>query len=145
MKMTNVPRPRRARAVCSFAAAAAATLAAALTAPAGAQPRTAQRGGESVAELHWWPVRKNIWMLVGAGTNIAASVGPDGVLLVNSGNAQASARVIAAVKDLETQLNAFGYLDVMTAQRGGAETRSRFPVNTHAPPKPIRYIIDTSS
>ena len=90
-------------------------------------------------------MRKNIWMLVGAGTNIAASVGPDGVLLVNAGTAQASPRVIAAIKDLQAQLNAFGFLDVMTPQRGGAETRSRFPVNTHPPPKPVRYIIDTSS
>lgn len=113
--------------------------------PAVAQSRTAQRGGESVAKLHWWPVRKNIWMLVGPGTNIAASVGPDGVMLVNAGNAEASERVIAAIKDLQSQLNAFGFLDVMTAQRGGAETRSRFPVNTHAPPKPVRYIINTSS
>jgi cyclase len=67
------------------------------------------------------------------------------VLLVNAGNAAASARVLAAIKDLQTQLNAFGFLDVMTPQRGGAETRSRFPVNTHAPPKPVRYLINTSS
>jgi glyoxylase-like metal-dependent hydrolase (beta-lactamase superfamily II) len=129
------------RAVC---AAAVAWLLVSAAFAAQAQQRTAQRG-ESVAELHWWPVRKNIWMLVGAGTNITASVGPDGVLLVNSGNAQASERVIAAIKDLQTQLNAFGFLDVMTPQRGGAETRSRFPVNTHAPPKPVRYIINASS
>jgi glyoxylase-like metal-dependent hydrolase (beta-lactamase superfamily II) len=112
--------------------------------PRAAQQRPAQRG-ESPVELHWWPVRKNIWMLVGAGTNIAASVGPDGVLLVNSGNAEASPRVIAAIKELQEQLNAFGFLDVTQPPRGGAETRSRFPVNTHAPPKPVRYIIDTSS
>jgi cyclase len=109
------------------------------------QQRSAQRGAEAAGELHWWPVRKNIWMLVGAGTNIAASVGPDGVLLVNAGNAQAAPRVIAAIKELQAQLNPFGVLDVMQPQRGGSETRSRFPVNTHAPPKPVRYIIDTSS
>jgi glyoxylase-like metal-dependent hydrolase (beta-lactamase superfamily II) len=113
--------------------------------PAEAQPRGAQRGSETVRELHWWPVRKNVWMLVGAGTNIAASVGPDGVMLVNAGTAESSARVIAAIKDLQSQLNAFGFLDVMQPQRGGAETRSRFPVNTHPPPKPVRYIINTSS
>lgn len=110
-----------------------------------AAQRPAQRGGETTGDVHWWPVRKNIWMLVGAGTNIAASVGPDGVLLVNAGTADKSARVIEAIKELQAQLNAFGYLDVMQPQRGGAETRSRFPVNTHAPPKPVRYIIDTSS
>jgi len=110
-----------------------------------AQQRPVQREGEVAGDLHWWPVRKNIWMLVGAGTNIAASVGPDGVLLVNAGNAQAAPKVIAAIKDLQAQLNAFGFLDVMQPQRGGAETRSRFPVNSHPPPKPVRYIIDTSS
>ncbi len=129
---------------------AAATLAlcacALVAAPqSGAQQRAAQRGSETAGDLHWWPVRKNIWMLVGAGTNIAASVGPDGVLLVNAGTAQASPRVIAAIKELQSQLNAFGFLDVLQPARGGSETRSRFPVNTHAPPKPVRYIINTSS
>ncbi len=135
----RAPRRRIARAVALFCC-----LTAAASLPAAAQQRAAQRG-ESQPELHWWPVRDNIWMLVGAGTNIAASVGPDGVLLVNAGNAGASERVLAAIKDLQAQLNAFGFLDVMRPQRGGAETRSRFPVNTHAPPKPVRYIINTSS
>ena len=134
-------RPRaRHRAACLLAAVVCF---AALVPQAEAQ--RAARGAENAGELHWWPVRENIWMLVGAGTNIAASVGPDGVLLVNTGTAQASPRVIAALKDLQAQLNAFGFLDVMTPQRGGAETRSRFPVNTHAPPKPVRYLINTSS
>ena len=115
------------RASCSVAVAAVLLVGAPQSAPA--QQRAAQRGGESAGDLHWWPVRKNIWMLVGAGTNIAASVGPDGVLLVNAGNAQASQRVVTAIKELQTQLNAFGFLDVATAQKGGAETRSRFPVN----------------
>ena len=135
--------PLLRRAACSIAIAASLLVGAA--APAAAQQRAAQRGSESPAELNWWPVRKNIWMLVGAGTNIAASVGPDGVLLVNSGMADKSPRVIAAIKDLQAQLNAFGFLDVLQPQRGGAETRSRFPVNTHAPPKPVRYIVNTSS
>jgi len=137
-----LPSPLFRSAACSLAVAA---LALASSAPAAAQQRAAQRGGESASDLNWWPVRKNIWMLVGAGTNIAASVGPDGALLVNAGTADKSARVVAAIKDLQAQLNAFGFLDVLQPQRGGAETRSRFPVNTHAPPKPVRYIINTSS
>jgi hypothetical protein len=110
-----------ARATLSLVAAACFVVAA--TPATEAQQRAAQRSNETAGELHWWPVRKNIWMLVGAGTNIAASVGPDGVMLVNAGTAQASPRVIAAIKDLQTQLNAFGFLDVNTPQRGGAETR----------------------
>jgi glyoxylase-like metal-dependent hydrolase (beta-lactamase superfamily II) len=140
----RAPRRRIARAAALFLSLATVASAPAISQQRAAQQRPAQRG-ESAGELNWWPVRDNIWMLVGAGTNIAASVGPDGVLLVNSGNAGASERVLGAIKDLQAQLNAFGFLDVMTPQRGGAETRSRFPVNTHAPPKPIRYIINTSS
>jgi glyoxylase-like metal-dependent hydrolase (beta-lactamase superfamily II) len=127
-------------------AAALALLAIAATEPAAAQQRrNAAPRAEVKAELHWWPVRKNIWMLVGAGANIAASVGPDGVFLVNAGESGSSDRVLAAIQDLESQLNAFGFLDVRTAEKGGAETRSRFPVNSHPPPKPIRYIVNTSS
>jgi len=107
----------------------------------------AQRGAEEEigTEPNWWPVRENIWMLVGAGTNITASVGPDGVLLVNAGEARAGERVYAALEELQAQLSSFGVLDVLTPERGGAETRSRFPVNSHAPPKPIRYIVNTSA
>lgn len=141
---------RRLAVVCALAtsgwlAPAAAQPAAAQ--PAAAQPAAAQRaaGAGAAGELHWWPVRENVWMLVGAGANIAASVGPDGVLLVNAGEAGASERVLAALRNLQAELNAFGFLDVRMPERGGAETRSRFPVNTHAPPKPIRYIVNTSS
>jgi glyoxylase-like metal-dependent hydrolase (beta-lactamase superfamily II) len=106
----------------------------------------AQRGAapELRSGLDWWPVRKNIWILVGAGTNITASVGPDGVFLVNTGEAQASDRVLAAIDALQTELDSFGFLDGRQPEHGGAETRSRFPVNTHAPPKPIRYIINSN-
>lgn len=123
------------------------TAVAALAATFCIEPAHAQRnrGDEGRVELNWWPVRENIWMLVGAGANVTASVGADGVLLVNAGEAQASERVLEALAELQSQLNAFGALDVREPERGGAETRSRFPVNTHAPPKPIRYIVNTSS
>jgi glyoxylase-like metal-dependent hydrolase (beta-lactamase superfamily II) len=123
---------------------AAAVLAAIGADPASAQ-RTGKERGELGAAISWWPVRENIWILVGAGANITASVGPDGVFLVNTGEARASERVLTALQELQQQLNAFDFLDVRTAEHGGAETRSRFPVNTNAPPKPIRYIVNTSS
>jgi cyclase len=137
--------PHRNALLPRLALLAALSAALATLAPAAAHAQRAARGSEAAAELHWWPVRKNVWMLVGAGTNIAASVGPDGVFLVNTGNAESSERVVAAIRELQTQLNAFGFLDVTMPPRGGAETRSRFPVNSHPPPKPIRYIVDTSS
>src|ERR1700742_4851978 len=66
------------------------------------------------------PVRGHIYMLAGAGGNITVSIGPDGVLLVDSGLAEMSDQVLAAVDQLRQRLSANG-----------------------APAKPIRYIINT--
>ena len=52
------------------------------------------------------PVQGNIYMLVGAGGNIAASIGQDGILLVDAGTAQMSAKVLATVLQLVTAVAA---------------------------------------
>ena len=51
-------------------------------------------------EVHVLPVQGNIYMLVADGTNITVSVGPEGVTLVNTGSAQMSDKVLAAVNQL---------------------------------------------
>ncbi len=66
------------------------------------------------------PVRGHIYMLAGAGGNITVSIGPDGVLLVDSGLAQMSDQVLAAIRELQKRVSPNG-----------------------APAKPIRYIINT--
>jgi glyoxylase-like metal-dependent hydrolase (beta-lactamase superfamily II) len=87
-------------------------------------------------------VRGNIYVLFGAGGNITMSVGPDGVLLVDSGAADTADAVLHAIQQLQRQLDA-------TAERRplgwGAETRSSVVIERDplAPPKPIRYIINT--
>jgi cyclase len=48
-------------------------------------------------ELHILPVQGNIYMLVGAGGNITLSIGKDGILLVDTGLAPMSDKVLAAV------------------------------------------------
>jgi glyoxylase-like metal-dependent hydrolase (beta-lactamase superfamily II) len=45
-------------------------------------------------------VRKNFYMIAGAGGNIGAQIGSDGIVLVNAGAAQASDQVLAALKTL---------------------------------------------
>ncbi len=72
------------------------------------------------------PVRGNIYLVAGAGGNITASVGPDGVLLVDSGLAQMSDKVLAAIRQL-----------------GQVLTTKGLPNTSTPPPKPIRYIINT--
>src|SRR5215472_460926 len=51
-------------------------------------------------EVHVLKVQGNIYMLVGAGGNITAQVGNDGVLLVDAGLARMADKVLAAVKGL---------------------------------------------
>jgi len=57
----------------------------------------------SVAGLEVLQVRPNFYMIVGAGANIAAQLGPNGVVLVNAGTAEASGDVVAAVAKLTNQ------------------------------------------
>ena len=92
-------------------------------------------------DVHVMPVRGNIYMLVGAGGNITVSVGQDGVLMVDSGLANMTDKVLAAVRQLQVEAATNG----VNALRYGAETRSamRAIVDTKEPPKPIRYIINT--
>src|ERR1039457_2833919 len=71
-------------------------------------------------DVHILPVRRNIYMLVGAGGNITVSAGPDGVLLVDSGLANMTDKVLAAIDQLGRQLSTNG-----------------------APPHPIQFIINT--
>src|SRR5690349_9948432 len=48
-------------------------------------------------------VRPDFYMIAGAGGNIAVQVGPAGVILVDTGSAQASDKVLAAVQRLTSR------------------------------------------
>src|SRR5689334_8467016 len=78
------------------------------------------------ANIEIVPVRGHIYMLAGAGGNITLSVGPDGVLMVDSGFAQNAERVLAAINQLSQQLDVQGQ-----------------PLKSFPPPKPVRFIINT--
>jgi glyoxylase-like metal-dependent hydrolase (beta-lactamase superfamily II) len=52
------------------------------------------------AEVHVWPVSDNIYMIVGAGGDITVQVGKDGVLVVDSGLADMSDKVLAAIRSI---------------------------------------------
>ncbi len=79
-----------------------------------------------VPQVRVLPVRGNIYMLSGAGGNITASVGTDGILLVDTGLANMTDKVMAAVNQLGRT--------VATKGLSGTNT---------APPKPVRFIINT--
>jgi cyclase len=113
----------------------------------GAFPAGAQQGlglGDGVPQdgaVHFLHVRGPIYMVVGAGGNITVSVGEDGVLMVDTGTAANADKVLAAVRQLQRQTAVNGITDL----HFGAETRSsvRAILDTDAPAKPIRYIINT--
>jgi cyclase len=54
----------------------------------------------SSAEVHILPVRGGIYMLVGDGGSVTVQIGSDGVLLVDTGVAQMSDKLLAAIKSL---------------------------------------------
>ena len=55
---------------------------------------------QASSDLHVWPVRDNIYMIVGAGGNITVQTGKDGVLVVDSGLANMSDKVLAAIRSI---------------------------------------------
>jgi cyclase len=60
-------------------------------------PAAAQQNQGDIQTFH---VQGNVHMLVGAGANIAVQVGDDGVLIVDTGVAATSEKVIAAIRRL---------------------------------------------
>ncbi|MGH9739934.1 MAG: MBL fold metallo-hydrolase [Candidatus Acidiferrales bacterium] len=51
-------------------------------------------------QVHILHVQGNVYMLVGAGANITVQAGDDGVLLVDTGNAEMSQQVLAAIRSI---------------------------------------------
>jgi cyclase len=105
---------------------------------AGQTAAPAATGGE----LEILPVKGNIFMIAGAGGNITVSVGKDGVLVVDTGLAENSGKVLAAIERLQRQVQA---KDAAPQVEWGAQTRGtlQMSLNPIAPLKPIRYIINT--
>lgn len=73
------------------------------------------------------PVRGHIYLLAGAGANITLSVGPDGVFMVDAGLPNMTDKILAAVTQLTKDLAKDGQ-----------------PVRSYPPPKPIRYLANTT-
>lgn len=104
----------------------AAGLTLGLSAQPAAQAPPAGNRAQGPATIEIVPVRGHLYLLAGAGGNITLSVGPDGVLMVDSGLAQYADQVLAAINQLSQSLDRQGQ-----------------PAKSYAPPKPIRYILNT--
>ena len=93
------------------------------------------------SEIEIVPIRGNIYLLAGAGSNITISIGADGVLLVDSGAAAAAEKTLAALQRLSRELTTFAQ-PVKRNEGGGG---SGEVLTSSLPPKPIRFIVNTSS
>jgi glyoxylase-like metal-dependent hydrolase (beta-lactamase superfamily II) len=86
---------------------------------AGALPATAQqRAGITASpqeKIEVWPVRDNIYMLVGGGGNTTVQIGRDGILIVDTKLASASEQLLATI-------------------RGLSDKPIRYVINTHVHP-----------
>jgi glyoxylase-like metal-dependent hydrolase (beta-lactamase superfamily II) len=101
-------------------------------------------------EVHVLPIQGNVYMLVTDGTNITASVGRDGIAIVNTGSPQMTDKLLAALSELsrevvspQTANNCFG------ANCPGIPSWSspyyNAVVSSPRPARPVRYIINTSA
>src|SRR5262245_423337 len=72
-----------------------------VTGPSQAQQNQANAQQREIEVYH---LRGPLYVLFNAGGNITVSVGPDGVLMVDTGLANMADKVLAAVRQLQTQL-----------------------------------------
>ena len=119
--------------------------------------KTAVDAAKSISEqsprdgqVHILPVQGNIYMLIADGTNVTVSMGADGVMLVNTGAASMSDKVLAAVNQLANQTvtppapnTCFGAN--CPGAWGWASPYMNSIISSPAPPRPIRYIVNTSA
>jgi cyclase len=67
--------------------------------PRVVSPQTSDSSGQ----IRVLPVQGNVYLLAGAGANMAVQVGDDGVLLVDAGDGKATDQVIAAIRKLSNK------------------------------------------
>ena len=102
--------------------------------PSSAGPSSASSSGE-VKTFH---VQGNVYMLEGAGANVAVQIGDDGVVVVDTGGAPTREKVLAAIRQLSTKpirwiINTHADAD----HTGGNETVSQAGMTVNGNPAAI--------
>src|SRR5205814_759864 len=72
---------------------AAKPVAAPFSKPAFSPDRDVAAQSPKDGEVHVMPVQGNVYMLIADGTNITASIGPNGFLLVDAGSAKMTDKI----------------------------------------------------
>ena len=106
--------------------------------------------GPRDGNVHVLPVQGNVYMVVADGVNLAASVGSDGVLLVNSGGTAMTDKVQAALAQLAATATAAPLPNRCAGatcpglQWGWASPYINTVISSPQPPRPLRYIVNTN-
>ncbi len=107
----------------------------------GVRPAEPRAGAGRAIEVT--PVRDNIYVFSGGGANIVASVGRDGVFLVDTGLEQNVEPMLAALAQLQKMLDFKRQPAERFAAEGNFSTLLE-PYYRSEPPKPIRYVANTT-
>jgi glyoxylase-like metal-dependent hydrolase (beta-lactamase superfamily II) len=101
-------------------------------------------------EIHVLPVQGNIYMLIVNGRNLTASVGADGIMMVNTGPAGMTDRILETVTNLANQAsaptrnNCFG-MNCPGTPSGWSSPYTNTIISSPAPARPLRYILNTNA
>jgi glyoxylase-like metal-dependent hydrolase (beta-lactamase superfamily II) len=103
----------------------------------------------AASDVHVLPIRGNVWMLTAGGSNVVASIGKDGIMLVDTGAAAITDKLLATVQQLDRVVTSSRMPQkscVGVVQGCSWWNSSTFLPTTSAPaaPKPIVGIVNTS-
>jgi len=114
-----------------------------------ANERIAAQGPRD-GQVHVMPVQRNVYMLIADGSNITASVGPEGVLMVDTGSAAMTEKTLAAINQLAKDVAASPHpnqclgVSCSSMPFGWSSVYMAGLIGSPAPARPVRYIINTS-
>jgi hypothetical protein len=117
--------------------------------PIPANDRVAAQAPQD-GQVHVLPVQGNIHMIMADGRNLAASIGDDGMLLVNTGPAHMSDQILEIINRLNTERAAakpnqcFG-MSCLQTPSGWSSPYFDAVIASPAPPRPLRYIFNTNA
>jgi cyclase len=110
------------------------------------------------ADLHVMPIRGNVFMLIGAGSNVTVSAGVDGVLVVDAGSAAMADKTLAVISEIDRATSEPGRLTTCVGPAcyqpgslgpftpfGWAGPSYNAVIASPKPPKPIRWILQTTA
>ena len=105
---------------------------------------------QTPGEIEILPVQGNVYMIVGAGANVTASIGPDGIFLVDTGTEANAIKLQSTVLNLAKAVTASPRpnhcigLHCAQTPYGWTSPSLNSVISSPAPAKPIRYLVNTS-